>query len=478
MSDNKVFNDIGDDEDIRQLMADNPHRVLVVDDEPMHLGLLCALLQKSGYVCDTASNGEECLQKATMHMPDLVLLDVMMPVMDGFETCRLLKDNPLTCNIPVIMITSLNDRESKLRGLETGAADFLNKPIDAGEVRIKTKNLLQLKSYQKSLESSIAQLHSEARRRRQAEAGRLEARQTLEHTLKRLHIITSVLGEGVYVLDADGRLTFMNPEAERLLGWTERELLGKNAHETFHFQKADGTPLPFSECPVYKSIRSNACFRTPEDVFTHKDGTMIPISLVSTPITEDGKVTGSVAAFHDITDRKMAQEALKAANALLERQATTDMLTGVYNRLKFTDLLDAELQRSVRHGLPLSIMMFDIDHFKKINDTYGHHTGDIVLKEVTRIAKDTLRIYDSLARWGGEEFVILSPGNNMENTFHLAERLRENIAKNSYAHEGIVTASFGVTTFKEGDNADALLQRVDSALYKAKNSGRNRVESA
>lgn len=314
--------------------------------------------------------------------------------------------------------------------------------------------------------------------RRKAEAERLEAQKALEHALKRLHNITAVLGEGVYVLNAEGGLTFMNPEAERLLGWTEKELLGKNAHEAFHFQRADGTPLPVSECPVYKSISSNACYRAPDDVFTHKDGTMIPVSIVSTPICEDGKVIGSVAAFHDITERKMAQEVLRNTNALLERQATTDMLTGVYNRLKFNDLLDAELQRSMRHGLPLSLMMFDIDHFKKINDTYGHHTGDIVLKQVTRIAKDTLRIYDSLARWGGEEFVILSPGITIENTSLLAERLRQNIAKHSYAHGSVVTSSFGVTTFREGDNADTLLQRVDRALYKAKNSGRNRVEAA
>ncbi|MBF0328789.1 MAG: diguanylate cyclase [Nitrospirae bacterium] len=305
-----------------------------------------------------------------------------------------------------------------------------------------------------------------------------KAQKDLEHTANKLDVITSVLGEGVYVLNSDGLLTFMNPEAERLLGWTEKELLGRNVHEVIHFQKADGTPLPASECPVFLSIKSNACYRVAEDVFTRKDGTMFPIALVSTPIREDGKVTGSVAAFHDITERKRVQEELKNANILLERQATTDMLTGVFNRLKFSDLMDSELQRALRHGLPLSIIMLDIDHFKLINDTFGHHAGDSVLKELTCIARDTLRKYDSLARWGGEEFVILSPGNSIENARLLAERLRENIAKHSFGHGSVVTGSFGVASFGEGDDADTLLKRVDSALYKAKNSGRNRVELA
>lgn len=304
------------------------------------------------------------------------------------------------------------------------------------------------------------------------------AQKKFEQVANKLNSITTVLGEGVYVLDADGTLTFMNPEAERILGWKEEELLGKNVHEVIHFQKADGTPLPVSECPVFLSISANACYRVAEDVFTRKDGKMIPIALVSTPICEDDKVTGSVAAFHDITERKRVQEALRDANALLERQATTDMLTGIFNRLKFNELLDVELQRSVRHGLPLSVIMFDIDHFKRINDTFGHHTGDSVLKEVTGTVRDTLRIYDSLARWGGEEFVILLPGNNMENTSLLAERLRDDIARHSYAHGVSVTCSFGVAEYGGGDNADTLMQRADRALYKAKNSGRNRVESA
>jgi diguanylate cyclase (GGDEF)-like protein/PAS domain S-box-containing protein len=300
----------------------------------------------------------------------------------------------------------------------------------------------------------------------------------LENTANKLHTITSVLGEGVYVLDVQGLLTFMNPEAERLLGWTEKELLGKNVHEAIHFQKADGTPLPASECPVLNTIRSNACYRTAEDVFTHKDGTMVPVAFVSTPIWQDDKVIGSVCAFHDITGRKKAQEELQKANELLEHRASTDVLTGIFNRLKFNDLLEAEIQRTMRHNSPLSLIMFDVDHFKKVNDTYGHHVGDDVLKDVTRIVNDKLRKYDFFARWGGEEFIILTPYNNLESARHLAERLRESIAEYPFAHGGRVTCSFGVAEFGEGDDSDTLPQRVDDALYKAKKSGRNKVETA
>lgn len=304
------------------------------------------------------------------------------------------------------------------------------------------------------------------------------AERELEHTATKLHTITSVLGEGVYVLDAEGRLTFMNPEAERLLGWTEEELLGKNIHEVIHYQKADGAPLPASECPVLRTIDSNACYRIAEDIFTHKDGTMIPVSFVATPISRKGKVTGSVAAFHDITGRKKAQEELKRANELLEHRATTDTLTGIFNRLKFDDLMESELERVVRHASPLSLIMFDIDHFKKVNDTYGHHVGDKVLKEVTRIVTGELRKYDSFARWGGEEFIILSPYSNLGNALHLAERLQKGISEHPIDLVGRITCSFGVAEFSAGDDSDSLLRRVDKALYKAKNSGRNRIETA
>lgn len=308
--------------------------------------------------------------------------------------------------------------------------------------------------------------------------GLRKAEKALELTVTKLQNITSVLGEGVYVLDADGRVTFMNPESERLLGWTQEELLGKNIHEIIHFQKADGTHIPASECPVLMSIRSNACYRVPEDVFTRKDGTVIPVSFVSTPIVDAGRVTGSVAAFHDITGRKQAQEALRKANELLEYRATTDILTKVYNRLKFNEVLAGEIQRAERHRTSLSVIMFDIDHFKRINDTYGHHAGDSVLVETAELITSHMRKYDSFARWGGEEFIILAPETGLDQAVQLAERLRTSMEGFNFSVAGRVTCSFGVAEMVTGDGLDSLTRRVDEAMYKAKNSGRNKVVAA
>lgn len=302
--------------------------------------------------------------------------------------------------------------------------------------------------------------------------------EALRKSENRLRKITSVLGEGVYVLDRTGRLTFMNPEAEKLLGWSEQELLGKNMHETVHYKRADGTHLPAEECPVMMTIRSGKTYRVAEDNFISSDGRMLPVALVSTPITEEGEIIGSVAAFHDITERKRIQEAMKYSNELLEKQATTDVLTGIYNRLKFNDLLLVEMQRAVRNGMPLSLIMMDIDHFKLINDTCGHQVGDNVLREIAAIVTKTIRPYDIFARWGGEEFMILSPYNGMEKTRQLAERLRAGIQRSGFAGACAVTCSFGVAEFRQGEDDNSFTRHADAALYIAKKRGRNRVEVA
>ena len=139
-------------------------------------------------------------------------------------------------------------------------------------------------------------------------------------------------------------------------------------------------------------------------------------------------------------------------------------------------MVEAEIQRTLRHGTPLSLIMMDLDFFKKINDTYGHLCGDCVLREITMLVNRTIRQYDLFARWGGEEFMILSPNNDMENARQLAERLRTEIEGFDFTSAHSVTCSFGVAEFREGDDIDSFTKRADDALYKAKDKGRNRVE--
>jgi len=307
-------------------------------------------------------------------------------------------------------------------------------------------------------------------------------RKRMEHLLReseaKLRNINEVIGEGIYVLDGQGRLTFMNPEAEKLLGWTEAELLGREVHDVIHFQKADRTPLPAAECPVHRAISSGGTFRNEEDVFTRKDGTLFPVAIVATPLREDGRIVGSVAAFQDISERKKVHGEMKLLNELLARQATTDPLTGISNRLKFNDMLSTELRRAKRFGTPLSLIMFDIDHFKGINDSFGHHAGDQVLRELTGLVAQSVRAHDLFARWGGEEFMIMATNITADNARLYAEKLRLMIEHREFSGVRRVTCSFGVAQLASDDNDDSFTRRADDALYRAKAQGRNRVELA
>lgn len=307
--------------------------------------------------------------------------------------------------------------------------------------------------------------------------GQKKVEKALSDSEDRLRNIMSVMGEGVLALDAEGSLSFMNSEAERLLGWKEAELTGKNFHYAAHNRRADGSYYPAEECEIRKSIRSGKPYHTEEDVLIRKDGTMFPVSFACNPIRDGEDIVGSVAAFHDITKIKEAYAALSRANELLEHQATTDPLTGISNRLKFEEILMKEISRSRRHKIPLCLVMFDIDHFKVINDTCGHHIGDMVLQELTAHIANSVRKHDYFVRWGGEEFMILLTHNTLETALHFTEIIRSEVEALRLSGSQRVTCSFGVTQMQEGDDIFSLTKRTDDALYKAKAAGRNRVES-
>ncbi len=176
-------------------------------------------------------------------------------------------------------------------------------------------------------------------------------------------------------------------------------------------------------------------------------------------------------------ERDLAEEELQRLNAILENQATTDSLTGIYNRRKFLELLQAKIQEAQRYGMPLALIFFDIDHFKTINDTYGHETGDRVLQELASIVTGMIRQTDIFARFGGEEFVILVHNNDVRTGLELAEKIRSSVRQHGFPQMGSVTCSFGVAQFYPDDIAETFIKRADDAMYAAKQAGRNRVET-
>jgi diguanylate cyclase (GGDEF)-like protein len=184
---------------------------------------------------------------------------------------------------------------------------------------------------------------------------------------------------------------------------------------------------------------------------------------------ERGTLTRYDGLIEDITERKVAEEELK-------RLATTDKLTGAYNRTKFQEIIDREMERVKRHNQALSMIIFDIDHFKAVNDSYGHSAGDYVLKTIADIVRENIRKIDYFVRWGGEEFMIISSETNLDDAYALAERIRAIVENYTFEAVGKITVSFGVTEFKENDTENSFVKRADNAMYLAKRKGRNLVE--
>ncbi len=308
----------------------------------------------------------------------------------------------------------------------------------------------------------------------------LQQKRQLEEQLiaseAKLRALTAALGEGVYVVTPEGQLDFMNPEAERLLGFRFSDISGTEAHKVFHGQGRDGTKLSLESCELCSAIRRGVEYHNGDDALSCADGRIIPAAVVAKPIQENGQYTGMVIAFHDISHQKQYQQSLVYINEILEKQATTDPLTEINNRMSFNRQLQLETDKVNRYGQALALILFDVDHFKKINDHHGHLVGDQVLKELARTVKQQIREVDFFARWGGEEFVILLQAN-LSHAHEIAEKLRLLLAEQPFCIGRQVTSSFGVTVYCSGESPEQFTNRADQALYRAKHNGRNCTQS-
>ncbi|HLP97596.1 MAG TPA: diguanylate cyclase [Sideroxyarcus sp.] len=291
----------------------------------------------------------------------------------------------------------------------------------------------------------------------------------------RLREITTTMSDGLMVIGQDGRILFANPEACLLLGYAADELLGTDMHTLLHVNK-DGSPAARAECPVLNIARNGATYRGVEEMFRRKDGTLLPVSVSASAVHRERHIGDIVIAFHDISERKQFEREL-------EHRAHTDVLTGLNNRRYFYELAEHEFVRAKRYATPLAALMLDVDHFKRINDSHGHHAGDAVLQKLSEVCLKTLRENDIVGRFGGEEFAILLPEADGTRAAEVAERLRIAVASAAIPLEGKVHfrffVSIGVATMNASDeNIDDMLKRADAALYAAKNAGRNRVVCA
>ncbi|MBT4007495.1 MAG: PleD family two-component system response regulator [Rhodospirillales bacterium] len=449
-------------------------RVLIVDDLATNLKVLEAKLIAEYYTVMMAECGADALACAVSDSPDIILLDVMMPEMDGFETCRRLKANPETAHIPVVMITALSGTDDRVKGIEAGADDFLTKPVNDLTLFARVRSLVRMK--------------------RAMDEWRLR-----EETCDRFGMMD---GDGFAIDDASpGNVLVLEPDV--YVGERLQDMLSSDGHSVVCKETAadaveslDGAA--FDIILASRHLDEDDGLRFCSHLRTIEKYRTLPILLIIDEEEVSDLVKGFELGVNDYLIRPIDANEVKARvrSQLKQKRyrerlrenyqrslsmALTDDLTGLYNHRYLCAHLDTALADAVNSGKPLSILMLDIDFFKKVNDTYGHAAGDRVLKEIANCMVLNLREFDTAARLGGEEFVIIMPECSRQVSLKVAERLRSVIEGYPFtgAQEGehiSVTVSIGLSVVeKDSITGEALMARTDQALYAAKRAGRNQV---
>jgi two-component system cell cycle response regulator len=449
-------------------------RVLVVDDRSANLKLLEARLTAEYFEVKTCDNGPEAIEICHQDQCDVVLLDVMMPEMDGFEVCRRLKNDPATMHIPVIMVTALDQAADRLAGLNAGADDFLTKPVNDIALITRVRSLARLKMLTDEL-----RLRSDTGR----EMG-LEQPTALPDSLP--------VRRGSVLLVDDRRSSYerlakhLSAENDVVVETDPQQALFRAADEEFELVVASLSLRDFDGLRLCSQLRSLERTR------------MLPLLIVCEPDENARLLRGLDIGVNDYLMRPIDKnEALARVRTQIRRKrytdrlrdsvqqtielAVTDTLTGLHNRRYLENHLTALVAQSIAGKKDLSVLVLDIDHFKIVNDTYGHDVGDEVLKEFSQRISKGIRGVDLACRMGGEEFVVAMPEINLSLSYMIAERLRTAIASRPFICCGgslalDITVSIGISSLAhETDKAEVLLKRADVALYQAKDDGRNRV---
>lgn len=450
-------------------------RVLVVDDILPNVKLLEAKLASEYYEVLTAMNGEEALRKVNEESPDLVLLDVMMPGMDGFEVCTKIKEDPASAHIPVVMVTALTDVQDKVRGLESGADDFLSKPINDTALMARVRSLIRLK---------MSTDEWRVRENTASQLGVVESAST----------VMSVPAENANILIIEDK-DFELRKMEETLHTEKHNVMGaESGSEAMELIASH----EFDLIIVSLNLAGEDGLRLCSHLKSNERTRSVPVLMVGGEDDMSRVAQGLEMGAHDYMlrpversellarvrtqiRRKRFQERLRATYEISLSMALTDSLTGLYNRRYLDVHLEKLLEKNNESKKSLAVMMIDIDHFKPVNDTYGHKAGDEVLKIFAQRLKDNLRSFDLVARMGGEEFVAILPDVAERRTFMVAERLRRSIADEPFIIDHPdgpinITTSIGGSIIEFGDHTvHEVLARADKELYTAKNDGRNCV---
>lgn len=450
-------------------------RVLVVDDVATNRLLLRAKLSSAYYDVSVAENGHQALEMAQREQPDMIMLDVMMPDIDGFEVCAKLKSMPETAHIPVIMVTALDTPEERIRGLEVGADDFLSKPFNDLALFARVRNLMRMKM-----------MFDELRLR--------------DLTSRELGLTDLVLEQEIE-LEMGGSILLAPPSEPVGEGWARAFQARLNLSTIVTSSEREALNLARLELPD--------CFVVHQKLMEGGDGLRLVSALRARLETRQSAVilvvdsgdvqtaakgldlgaSDYIEAPFDMNElivrvrsqlrRKRYSDRLRTNVRNGLKLAVIDPLTGIYNRRYAAQHLLRVMERARETDGVFAVMMMDLDKFKSINDRFGHDAGDAVLKEFSRRLQENIRGVDLVARFGGEEFFVAMPDIDRSAAAAAAERIRRAVEGAPFAVPGAtidVTVSIGVAIAGAGDgNAEAIIKRADSALYEAKDTGRNRV---
>jgi len=295
------------------------------------------------------------------------------------------------------------------------------------------------------------------------------AEQRLALSEARNRLLLQAAGEGILGLDAERHVSFVNAAVLRMTGYEEHELIGRDLRILCREQGSDGGSGVVNQCNMLSPFSDGKMVRVADEMLWRKDGTSFPVEYVAAPSEPSPYPEAVVVVFSDISERLRLEAATRF-------EASHDTLTRLLNRRRFMELLEQECQRAIRYDIPLSLVMYDADHFKAVNDSHGHLVGDQVLIGIVDAVESELRDLDRHCRWGGEEFLVMATNTSLAGARMLAERMRRRVEQIHLEGVGGVTLSLGVTSFQEPEDMDTLLRRADALLYRAKRNGRNRVE--
>ncbi len=424
--------------------------ILVVDDETENCKLLDALLAPEGYHTLCAATGEEALALVAQRAPDLILLDIMMPGMDGYQVANLLKANPATSNIPIIMLTALVDRSARLAGLNAGAEEFLTKPIDRAELWLRVRNLLRLKALSDFLQNHSTILEQEVHAR------------TVD--LQRFRTAMDATADMILMVSRSTmQFVEVNATATNMLGYTRDELL-----QAGPLQLCAGA-LEELESIYDGIIDSHGQNKLIETQLRRKDGSQVQVE-IRQHAQRSGEDWIIVSVVRDIAERKETENRL-------HHLAHYDVLTGLPNRTLFYETLMKILAQSTESGWAVAVLFIDVDHFKNVNDTLGHAIGDELLRQLGNRLVQCVRIRDTVGRLGGDEFaLILIMQDRQLGAAPVANKIRDVLRAPFYlkGHEVAVTASIGITVYPDdASEPETLLSYADTAMYRAKQAGRD-----